>query len=92
MGITQQLEQCHSLGMNVQQPQHMTSQMGIPQSNNLLYQTSPTNPFQTTRCKLNYFKISLKIYYILGPNPDASNVAGWTNYPVVPVTVNSKKN
>ena len=29
--------------------------------------------------------------YILGPNPDASNVAGWTNYPVVPVTVNSKK-
>ena len=51
MGITQQLEQCHSLGMNVQQPQHMTSQVGIPQSNNLLYQTSSANPFQTTRCK-----------------------------------------
>jgi hypothetical protein len=51
MGITQQLDQCHSLGMNTNHPQHMTSQMGIPPSNNLLYQTSPTNPFQSTRCK-----------------------------------------
>ena len=51
MGITQQLEQCHSLGMNVNHPQQMTSQMGIQPSNNLLYQTSPTNPFQSTRCK-----------------------------------------
>lgn len=50
MGITQQLEQVHSLGMNVNQPQQMISQMGIPPSNNLLYQTSPTNPFQSTRC------------------------------------------
>jgi len=31
-----------------------------------------------------------KMNYILG-NPDAGNVAGWTNYPIVPVTVSSKK-
>ncbi|CAF4981241.1 unnamed protein product, partial [Rotaria socialis] len=52
MGITQQLEQCHSLGgMNINNyPQPMTNQMtGIPPSNNLLYQTSSTNPFQNTR-------------------------------------------
>jgi len=55
MGITQQLEQCHSLGMNVNQSQHMTNQMGIQPSNNLLYQTSSTNPFQSTRCIENYF-------------------------------------
>jgi hypothetical protein len=55
MGITQQLEQCHSLGMNVNQPQPMTSQMGVQPSNNLLYQTSSTNPFQSTRCKWNHF-------------------------------------
>jgi hypothetical protein len=52
MGITQQLEQCHSLGMNVNQSQHMTS---VQPSNNLLYQTSPTNPFQSTRCRSNDF-------------------------------------
>ena len=58
MGITQQLDQCHSLGMNVQQPQqHMTSEMTVPPSNNLLYQTSPTNPFQSTRCKEKDFPI-----------------------------------
>lgn len=61
MGITQQLEQCHSLGMNMDQ----TS------TNNLICQTSPTNPFQTTRW----------------PGPDANNVPAWTNYPLVPVTV-----
>jgi len=44
MGITQQLEQCHSLGMNANYP--------IPPSHNLLYQTSSINPFQSTRCKL----------------------------------------
>jgi hypothetical protein len=67
MGITQQLEQCHSLGMNVNQSQHMTS---VQPSNNLLYQTSPTNPFQSTRWS----------------GSDPNNVAGWTNYPIVPVT------
>jgi len=71
MGITQQLDQCHSLGMNVNNnninhPQYMTSQMGT--------QPSPTNPFQSTRW----------------PNPDASNVVGWTNYPIVPVTEYSR--
>ena len=35
--------------------------------------------------------ILLKVNCILGPNSDASNVAGWTNYPIVPVTVSSKK-
>lgn len=54
MGITQQLEQCHSLGMNAnpfsQTPQQLHYPTGVPPSNNLLYQTSPTNPFQTTRC------------------------------------------
>jgi hypothetical protein len=55
MGITQQLDQCHSLGMNVHQPQQMTSEMGMQPSNNLLYQTSSTNPFQSTRCKENCF-------------------------------------
>ncbi|CAF0800070.1 unnamed protein product [Adineta steineri] len=78
MGITQQLEQCHSLGMNVNNyPQQMTNQMGIqPSPNNLLYQTSPTNPFQSTRWS----------------NSDASNVTGWTNYPIVPVTEYSRTN
>ena len=51
MGITQQLEQCHSLGMNVGEPH----EMNIQPSNNLLHQTSPTNPFQSTRCKRNDF-------------------------------------
>jgi len=41
MGITQQLEQCHSLGMN--------NQMGIQPPHNLLYQSSAINPFQSTR-------------------------------------------
>jgi hypothetical protein len=45
MGITQQLDQCHSLGMN-------TNYSHIPPSHNLLYQTSSVNPFQSTRCKL----------------------------------------
>jgi hypothetical protein len=48
MGITQQLEQCHSLGMNTNYPQYMNN---IPPSHNLLYQSSPVNPFQATRCK-----------------------------------------
>ncbi|CAF4561548.1 unnamed protein product, partial [Rotaria magnacalcarata] len=53
-------------------PQAMTNQMtGIPPSNNLLYQTSSTNPFQNTRW----------------PMPDANNMPGCTNYPIVPVTV-----
>ncbi|CAF4830152.1 unnamed protein product, partial [Rotaria magnacalcarata] len=43
---------------------------GIPPSNNLLYQTSSTNPFQNTRW----------------PMPDANNMPGCTNYPIVPVT------
>lgn len=51
MGITQQLEQCHSLGMNVNYTPQVNNQMDLPPSNNLLYQTSPTNPFQNTRCK-----------------------------------------
>lgn len=44
MGITQQLDQCHSLGLNTMYPQY------IQPSQNLLFQTSPTNPFQSTRC------------------------------------------
>ncbi|CAF0947835.1 unnamed protein product [Rotaria sordida] len=75
MGITQQLEQCHSLGMNVNYPQQMSNQVGgVPSSNNLFYQTSSTNPFQNTRW----------------PTSDASNAAGWTNYPIVPVTEYSR--
>lgn len=76
MGITQQLEQCHSLGMNTNQGQFMSHAMqpDQPSSNNLLYQTSPTNPFQTTRW----------------PVSDPNNVPGWTNYPLVPVTVRSE--
>ena len=65
MGITQQLEQCHSLGMNMDQTP----------ANNLIYQTSPTNPFQSTRW----------------PGSDANNVPAWTNYPLVPVTVSDKE-
>ncbi|CAF0951321.1 unnamed protein product [Adineta ricciae] len=72
MGITQQLEQCHSLGMNVGEPH----EMNIQPSNNLLHQTSPTNPFQSTRW----------------PNTDTNNVPGWTNYPLVPVTEYSRTN
>jgi len=41
MGITQQLEQCNSLGMN--------NQLGIQPSQNLLFQSSSINPFQSTR-------------------------------------------
>ena len=50
MGITQQLEQCHSLGMNTNHLQNVNNPMGIPTTNNLLYQSSSTNPFQSTRC------------------------------------------
>ncbi|CAF4427928.1 unnamed protein product, partial [Rotaria socialis] len=45
-----------------------------PPSNNLLYQTSSTNPFQNTRW----------------PMPDANNIPGSTNYPIVPVTEYSR--
>ncbi|UJR37100.1 hypothetical protein I4U23_029804 [Adineta vaga] len=76
MGITQQLEQCHSLGMNVNHSHQMSSEMGVQSPNNLMYQTSPTNPFQSTRW----------------PQPDANNVPAWTNYPLVPVTEYSRTN
>jgi len=49
MGITQQLDQCHSLGMNTNYPQYMNN---IQPSHNLLFQSSLINPFQSTRCKL----------------------------------------
>lgn len=77
LGITQQLEQCHSLGMNTDPSVHMTNQTGVQPSTNLHYQpTSPTNPFQTTRW----------------PHPEQNNVHTWTNYPVVPVTEISRPN
>ncbi len=49
MGITQQLDQCHSLGMNTNYPQYMNN---IQPSHNLLFQSPLINPFQSTRCKL----------------------------------------
>ena len=52
MGITQQLDQCHSLGMNASCPQFMNNQIDVQPSHNLLFQASSVNPFQTTRCKL----------------------------------------
>ncbi|CAF0909235.1 unnamed protein product [Adineta ricciae] len=41
MGITQQLAQCHSLGLN--SPAH------IQQASHAFYQSPPSNPFQSTR-------------------------------------------
>ena len=44
MGITQQLEQCHSLGIHTNY---------IPPAHNLLYASSSINPFQSSQCKYN---------------------------------------
>ncbi|CAF3886546.1 unnamed protein product [Rotaria sordida] len=41
MGITQQLEQCHSLGMNINYPSYINNSMSI--------QSSSLNPLQSTR-------------------------------------------
>ncbi|CAF1223587.1 unnamed protein product [Rotaria sordida] len=46
MGITQQLEQCHSLGMNINYPSYINNSMSI--------QSSSLNPLQSTRLKEKY--------------------------------------
>ena len=49
MGITQQMEQCHSLGMNPIHPHlHYSQLMSNPVSPR--FQSSSMNPFQATRC------------------------------------------
>jgi len=72
MGITQQLEQCHSLGMNVNHninyPQYMNNPMAVQPSHNLLFQSSSINPFQSTRWSSS--------------DPNMSNETGWANYPL----------
>ncbi|CAF0912524.1 unnamed protein product [Adineta steineri] len=69
MGITQQLEQCHSLGMNVHHninyPPYMNNQVGAQPTRNSHFQSPP---FQSTR------------YAQPGLNPTSSNETGWTNY------------
>ena len=50
MGITQQLEQCHSLGMNPIHPHlHFSQLMTSPVDPH--FPSASTNPFQATRCK-----------------------------------------
>ncbi|CAF3506009.1 unnamed protein product [Rotaria sp. Silwood1] len=67
MGITQQLEQCHSLGTNINYPSHMNNPTGIQSSHNLLFQSSSINPLQSTRCN---------------SNPNMSNGTEWMSYPL----------
>jgi len=69
MGITQQLDQCHSLGMNANYPQYMNN---IQPSHNLLFQSSSINPFQSTRCMLIYtgvYRRELRVHMFLDPDP-----------------------
>ncbi len=69
MGITQQLDQCHSLGMNANYPQYMNN---IQPSHNLLFQSSSINPFQSTRCMLIYtgvYRRELRVHIFLDPDP-----------------------
>jgi len=68
MGITQQLDQCHSLGVNANYPQYMNN---IQPSHNLLFQSSLINPFQSTR------------YVGPSSDPRISNGNEWTNYPLM---------
>lgn len=83
MGITQQLEQCHSLGMNANYSQYMNS---IPPSHNLLYPSSSANPFQSTRCKLiRRIEFELSLILDVGPSADPrlANANQWSNYPLM---------
>ncbi|UJR09112.1 hypothetical protein I4U23_013359 [Adineta vaga] len=66
MGITQQLAQCQSLGVNY--PLNMNYQMSMQPTSQLIYQSSPSNPFQSTRHA--------------GPSSDPNTPSGsvWTNY------------
>ena len=75
MGITQQLEQCHSLGMNTDQNSHhsqqMINQMGMMPSDSSHPPSSLTNPFQTTRCKPHSPRATLERFTSIfqGPTP-----------------------
>jgi hypothetical protein len=88
MGITQQLDQCHSLGMNVHHninyPPYMNNQIGMQATHDLHFQSSPINPFQSTRCKLNYELILLLYNFLsdIGPSSDPNGNV-WTNYSLV---------
>ncbi|CAF2526385.1 unnamed protein product [Rotaria sp. Silwood2] len=70
MGITQQLEQCHSLGTNINYPSYMNNPMGIQSSHNLIFQSSSLNPLQSTR------------YVAPSSNPNMPNGSEWINYPL----------
>ena len=87
LGITQQLDQCHSLGMNPHSTMNYSSysMTGVPS-------VVTANPFQSQRCKPTHDRRGRKFDEFFctsgsNPEPGAASNPGWTNYPLIPVNV-----